>query len=888
MRISILLGLTVVLLAGPAAATTVVPAADPGELAMDSTAVFLARAGSSQSLARARFLTTVTEVEVLSVVKGPLVAGQTVRVSVPGGEAGGVGWAVAGSPRLKAGEVYLLFADLSGDGLWRPRLLAASVLQRTAGVDGAKNLEPMPEASQISSFEGGGQGVALVPGPVDEAKFLARVRRAVAGETGWEWAPMLVEGTGMQFDFKMAPSGCAFLVYEDGGGNKIRWRKFDRGQSQNLYADIAGDDDIGEESFARVSNALDRWMNVSSTSLDLNYAGTKSIPDFCTGEEDDTPPSRTDAVVFNDPCDDIADLVGCGGTLAFGGPFFYVSTYSYDDQLWHEAVSWFVVVNNGVGNCISLTDYELVLTHELGHGLGFGHTADTSSLMYENCCSPHNHLDVTCTQYLYPLATTTPTPTPAAPTPTPTPTPTRTPNPTRTPVPTVEGAARVTVPVVAHLDGVSGAPWRSDVTIANRQPDQLRLNLCYQPENGGPITVERVVPGFGTLLIEDIIADLFGGGDGRGPLRVETLNAVDAAPVIVARTLAEEPSGNFGSGLPTDIEPMVAVMSLPGLFDDQEFRSSISVTADTEQGLWASFELFRGDDGLVSGGVQRWVAAGAQDQWAVDRLFPGLVRDGVPMTVRVTLPKRGIAFASLVDNVSTDSAIYPGMTPATQWIVPVVAHIPGKEGSFWSSTVSLWNSAASETSVQLEYLPDRTDNSAGGILTPEIRLDPFETLTIEDVALSQFGIGDGKGVLMVTASKPVTVSSRVSTAGPVGGVSGNGVRTVEADSWSNGEVVLTGVRLLGGYRTNVGFVTGDREVNFGIALYDGDGTVVASTNLRVAPRTLRQLSVEKIFGNGFVAPTSVATLKVTGDGDFHVYMTVIDGTSQDPIFVMPL
>ncbi len=90
------------------------------------------------------------------------------------------------------------------------------------------------------------------------------------------------------------------------------------------------------------------------------------------------------------------------------------STYSFDDQQWHEAVQWFVVVNNGTGDCLSSTTYELMLTHELGHGLGFGHVADSNALMYANCCNPHNSLDNACAQYLYPLAASTPTPTPTA------------------------------------------------------------------------------------------------------------------------------------------------------------------------------------------------------------------------------------------------------------------------------------------------------------------------------------------------------------------------------------------------------------------------------------------------------------------------------------------
>jgi hypothetical protein len=159
------LGLALVLVV-PAAATTIVPAADPGELALDSEAVFLARAGASRVVSRPSFLATETELVVMSVISGPLAAGDHVRVEAPGGERDGVGWAVAGSPRFVEGEVYLFFADRGADGSWRPRLLADSVLLQEQAEDGEKFLAPLPEASQINRISGFGTDAALVPGRV--------------------------------------------------------------------------------------------------------------------------------------------------------------------------------------------------------------------------------------------------------------------------------------------------------------------------------------------------------------------------------------------------------------------------------------------------------------------------------------------------------------------------------------------------------------------------------------------------------------------------------------------------------------------------------------------------------------------------------------------------
>ncbi len=383
------------------------------------------------------------------------------------------------------------------------------------------------------------------------------------------------------------------------------------------------------------------------------------------------------------------------------------------------------------------------------------------------------------------------------------------------------------------------------------------------------------------------MVSLFGAGDGKGPLDVEVLTQGTMPPVVVSRAYSENAFGNLGSGLPADVQPSMETVAMPGLFHDGDFRSNIAVTA-AETDVWATFDLYRGLDGLVAGSVQRKIDAGAQKQWSVQQLFPGQADDGVPMTVRVSLSQPGITFASLVDNASTDSAVFLGKEPASTWVVPVVAHLPGAEDTFWSSSVAIWNSKGSNTVLDLEYLPEKTDNSGGGILGPLVFLGPYATTNLDDVLFNDFGIDNGKGVLVVESSQPITVTSRVFTDGPQGGSSGNGVRTVPIAAMQTGTSVLPGVRMLDGFRTNVGFVTGDQGTTFDCTLYDADGTVRAQGTVTVPARSLKQRSVEQIFGSsGYQIPDPVGMITVESSVEFLTYLTVIDGTSQDPVFVMP-
>ncbi|MCG6948391.1 MAG: matrixin family metalloprotease [Acidobacteria bacterium] len=883
---------------GYAEATTIVPAADPGELARDSHAVFLARAGASRAVERPGYLATATDMEVVKVIKGPLAVGEVIESIVPGGFSDGIGWAVAGAPKLEEGEVYLFFADRDPRGRWQPRLMADSVLRRETTDDGGRVLVRLDEASHLNRAGGFGKA-ALVPGPVMEDQFVEGLTRSLTGETEWKWDPMLREDLASQFPAKAIPAGCAFMEDND-GTRSVRWNRWDFGGSPlTIRAEDSGDFSVPGGGFTEVSNAISRWNNEPDpTSINLSYGGKVNFL-FGTcedGDFNDYPPPGNNIVVFNDPCDDIADLNGCSGTLAFGGPYFG-SIHSFDGTSWWTASSLFVVVNNGAG-CMPGNEYELMITHELGHGLGFDHVSDGGALMNANCCNAHNSTDIACAQYAYPLGTTpvatntptrTPTRTPTQGSSIPTPTPTRTP--TRTPTPGGGGtaASKVTVPVVVHSDGVGGTAWRSDVAIGNRNSTAQTLRFTYQSPTKASFQVTRSLAGFATLLLEDLVQNLFRAGDGRGPLEVEVLHGGKALPVVVSRAYAEASTGNLGSGLPADVEHSTSVVSMPGLFHDGDFRTNVAVTAGDEA-TWATFELFRGNDGLVAGGVQRKIEAGEQNQWSIKQLFGEVARDGVPMTVRVTLTQPGIVYASLVDNASTDSAVFLGKAPGYTWIVPVVAHLSGAGGTFWSSSVAIWNTTGFTASVELEYLPEKTDNSSGGMVAENILLGPHTTRNIDDVLFEKFGISNGKGVLMVRSTRTVSVVSRVFTACetcPGGGSSGNGVRAVRSTSLTSGDTVLPGVRLLDGFRTNVGLVTGGQSVPFTIDLRDQGGTLRATAFKTLPPKTLQQWSVENLFGRNFVKPDPAGSIVVSADQPYLAYITVIDGTSQDPVFVMP-
>ncbi len=257
------------------------------------------------------------------------------------------------------------------------------------------------------------------------------------------------------------------------------------------------------------------------------------------------------------------------------------------------------------------------------------------------------------------------------------------------------------------------------------------------------------------------------------------------------------------------------------------------------------------------------------------------------MTVKVILSQPGIAFATLVDNKSTDSAVYLGKRTAKSWVVPVVAHIPGKDNTLWSSSVTLWNGNSANSEIELEYLPANTDNLTGGVAAAPFLLGGYDTFSLDDVLRKRFGIHQRQGRSCGYRHKPITVTSRVWTDGANGGTSGNGVRTVHKSELVDGEVVLPGVRMLNGFRTNVGVVTGEAWATVEFRLRDADGIVLAQEVPRCSAADTQTAldagpcseEIEDLARSGGVACGN----KRNGVPGIS---TVIDGTSQDPLFVM--
>lgn len=388
---------TLAFMAAPASrASVIIPPADLGELARSSELVVLAVAGDSASERRGNELVTVTPFVVAEAVSGFAAPGDVLEVEVPGGESeDGTILVIDGSPRFSAGGTYLLPLAPTHDGRFRPLMLAYGILQHGEGPDGAV-LRPLPEARMLWTLERpDGRPVEAVTAYRERA-LLDHLAAVAGGRRAWDARQVAIEDAGMPLAEQAPPSGCAFLTASN--GKPMRWRTFDSGKSVAVAATRGGDSTIPGGGLAELEQAMAAWNSIPATSIALRYDGERDYRLSCSSNFD-TPGTSANVVVFSDPCKDLTDLVGCTGTVAYGGAWAQ-GTHSYAGTTFNTIVSLYVVMNNGI-SCLSPELLRSVLTHELGHGLGFGHSDDPTSVMYRYCGNAINTTDTGCAQYLY-------------------------------------------------------------------------------------------------------------------------------------------------------------------------------------------------------------------------------------------------------------------------------------------------------------------------------------------------------------------------------------------------------------------------------------------------------------------------------------------------------
>jgi hypothetical protein len=163
-----------------------------------------------------------------------------------------------------------------------------------------------------------------------------------------------------------------------------RWEQADTGTPVRFKLQRAGNPlGDGAAAAAEIVRALQAWTAVPESRLALELADDDY--DY-VGLHSQSPAGNyvaQNAILFDDPYDDIPQPSGCSGLLAIGGYWRSATPGdSVNGVTFYPAVQGYVIFNDGfecfLGDPDNLAE---VATHELGHALGFGHSPTWDAIM---------------------------------------------------------------------------------------------------------------------------------------------------------------------------------------------------------------------------------------------------------------------------------------------------------------------------------------------------------------------------------------------------------------------------------------------------------------------------------------------------------------------------
>jgi lysophospholipase L1-like esterase len=215
------------------------------------------------------------------------------------------------------------------------------------------------------------------------------------------------------------------------------------------------------------------------------------------------------------------------------------------------------------------------------------------------------------------------------------------------------------------------------------------------------------------------------------------------------------------------------------------------------------------------------------------------------------------------------------------YVIPVVVHSPGEEGTNWRSNVVCLNDSGAMANISLTFL------TSSGSWSESASVAAGATEEWQDIVVELFGrpaLGSHAGALHISSDQPLWITSRTFNQA-VDGTYGQYLPALTAQGALSGSdrgylVNIKGV----GFRTNLGFInlgTGSCQVR--LTLYNANGTAIGS------PKTItidggEWVQKNDVFDFVGTSPRSLAYAIVelpSGVGSFWAYASVIDNDTGD-------
>ncbi|HYO77199.1 MAG TPA: hypothetical protein VE010_12105 [Thermoanaerobaculia bacterium] len=245
---------------------------------------------------------------------------------------------------------------------------------------------------------------------------------------------------------------------------------------------------------------------------------------------------------------------------------------------------------------------------------------------------------------------------------------------------------------------------------------------------------------------------------------------------------------------------------------------------------------------------------------------------------------------------------------ADTYVIPVVGHVMGANGTMWMSDIAIRNFSATEMTVQLIFIESGSDtsNNVFPLITDDIddgsvTVGPNSSVMLTDVLDGYMGSNDmdmnAFGALIIGSDRPFAVTSRAySSRSPLG-------QTVPPtrDFFENsvGEIDNASVAYVPGImqnartRTNVGFVAGSggslsTPMVVEVTIRNATGGVSGTRSFTIPQGNFahHQFSVASIAPNA-TFDVGTAEFRITqGEGTVVPYASLVDNVTSEAAYIM--
>ncbi len=372
---------------------------------------------------------------------------------------------------------------------------------------------------------------------------------------------------------------------------------------------------------------------------------------------------------------------------------------------------------------------------------------------------------------------------------------------------------------------------------------------------------------------------------------------------IFSRTYTVAPSskpGTLGQGGPSLLIAQLPTagtsMYVPAHVRDG-FRTNVGLFNATQQSSSVLVLLHDGGGAVLAAKVFPLVGYGWQQ---LNDVFAELGVPAVTGAYVEVFQQTGqnlAVYSSVVDNTSGDPTTFLAKTAYAgqkALFVPVVAHLPGFNLTNWVTDLTYLNaSAVNQSTAELVYLPQNTDNVTNPVLRQSWLLASGEQSSFPDVLQSLFGISGGKGSFRSVPADAHLIWARTFNDLGADGTAGQEFPTIFADDQKiqgNVEGILIGLSQSAAADTGIGFRsaigllnTGNIAATFHVELFDDQGTSLGAFDQDVP--ALSVIQIDKVYQKVTTNAVANGRAKVTvaqGQGQGFAYASIVDNASGDP------